>query len=40
MSKKRSFTVPFNKQHGKQAQTLFKSEQRHLYHSFDHWEDN
>ena len=26
ISKKRCFTVPFNKQHGQRAQTLFKSE--------------
>ena len=34
MSKKRRFTVPFNKQHGKRAQTLLKSERRHLYHIY------
>ena len=31
MSKKRRFSVPFKKQHGKQAQTLFKYEGRHFY---------
>ena len=30
MSKKCCFTVPFNKQHGKNSKTLFKSERRHL----------
>ena len=28
------FLVPFNKQHGKRAQTVFKSSRRHLYHSY------
>ena len=31
MSKKSRFKGPFNKQHGKRAQTLFKSEREHLY---------
>ena len=31
MSKKCRFRVPFNKQHGKRARTLFKSEQRQFY---------
>ena len=30
MSKKRRFTVPFNKQYGKRAQTLLNSERQHL----------
>ena len=34
MSKKHRFTVPLNEQHGKRAQTLFKSERRHLYHIY------
>ena len=31
MSKKSRFKGPFNKQHGKRAQTLFKSGREHLY---------
>ena len=31
MSKKSRFTVPFNKQHGKRAKSLFKSKGQHLY---------
>ena len=31
MSRKARFRVPFEHQHGKWIQTLFKSEQRHLY---------
>ena len=31
MSKKCRLTVPFNKQHGKRARTLFKSERRQFY---------
>ena len=34
MSKKRHLTVPFNKQHGEQAQILFKYERRHFYHIY------
>ena len=34
VSKKRRLTVPFNKQHGKRAETLFKSKWRHLYHIY------
>ena len=34
MCKKPCFTLPFNKQHGKWAQTLFKSEPPHLYHIY------
>ena len=34
MSKKCRLTVPFNKQHGKRARTLFKSEQRQFYHIY------
>ena len=34
MSKKCRFTVPLNKQHGKRAQTLFKSERRQFYHIY------
>ena len=34
MSKKCRFTVPFDKQHGECAQTLFKSSRRHLYHIY------
>ena len=34
MSKKRHLTVPFNKQHGEQAQILFKSERRYFYHIY------
>ena len=30
MFKKRRFTVPFNKQYGKRAQTLSNSERQHL----------
>ena len=35
MCKNGCFTVPFNKQHGKHAQTLLKSERWRLYHI--HW---
>ena len=35
MSKNCRFTVPFNKQHGKRARTLFKSERWRLCHV--HW---
>ena len=28
------FTVPFKKQHGKRAKTLFKSKRQHLYHIY------
>ena len=34
MSKKCHFTVPFNKQHAKLAETLFKSERRQFYHIY------
>ena len=34
MSKKCRLTVPFNKQHGKRARTLFKSERRQFYHIY------
>ena len=33
-SKKCRFRVPFKKQHGKRAQTLFKSERRQFYHIY------
>ena len=32
MSKKSRFKGPFDRQHGKRVQTLFRSEQRHRYH--------
>ena len=32
MSKKSRFKGPFDRQHGKRAQTLLQSEQRHRYH--------
>ena len=32
MSKKSRFSEPFEKQHGKRAQTLLKSSSEHLYH--------
>ena len=32
MSKKSRFKVPFDRQHGKQVQTLFPSEPQHRYH--------
>ena len=35
MSKKSPFRWPFDKQHGKRAQALFKSASQHLYHI--HW---
>ena len=34
MSKKCRLTVPFNKQHGKRARTLFKSERPQFYHIY------
>ena len=34
MSEKSSFRGPFNKQHGKRAQTLLQSWPRHLYHIY------
>ena len=34
VSKKCRFTVPFDKQNGKDAEAPFKSSQRHLYHTF------
>ena len=34
MYKERCFTVPFNKPHGKRAQTLFKYERPHHYHIY------
>ena len=34
MSKKTLYRKPFNKQHGKPAQTLFKSERRQFYHIY------
>ena len=34
MSKKCRFRVPFNKQVGKRARTLFKSERRQFYHVY------
>ena len=34
MSKKSCFRRPFNKEHGKQDQTLLKSESQHLYHLY------
>ena len=34
MLKNCPFRRPFDKQHGKRAQTLLKSEQQHLYHIF------
>ena len=34
MSKKSRFRRSFNKQHGKRAQTLLKSESQHLYHIY------
>ena len=34
ISKKCRFRAPFNKQHGKRAQTLFKSERQHFYHFY------
>ena len=34
MSKKSRFRRPFNKQHGKRWQTLFKSDQQHLYYIY------
>ena len=34
VSKKCRLTVPFDKQHGKVAQTHFKSSLRHLYHTY------
>ena len=34
MCKKHGFTVPFKKQHGKRAKTLFKSKRQHLYHIY------
>ena len=34
MSKKCPLTVPFKKQHGKRARTLFKSEQLQFYHIY------
>ena len=32
MSKKFRFKVPFDRQHGKRVQKLFRSEQQHRYH--------
>ena len=32
MSKKSRFKVPFDRQHGKRAQTLMRSEPQHRYH--------
>ena len=32
MSKKSCFKGPFDRQHGKWAQTLFRSEEQHCYH--------
>ena len=34
MSKKSCFRGPFNKKHGKRAETLLKSERQHLYHIY------
>ena len=34
LSKKRCFPLSFDKEHGKRAQTLFKSSLPHLYHSY------
>ena len=34
MSEKSSFRRPFNRQHGKRAETLLKSEGQHLYHIY------
>ena len=34
MSEKYYLRWPFNSQHGKRAQTLLKTEQRHLYHIY------
>ena len=31
MSKKSRFRGPFDKQHGKRAETLFKAERQHIY---------
>ena len=35
MSKNSRFTRPFDKEHGKRSQALFKSASKHLYHN--HW---
>ena len=40
MSKKPCFTGPFEKQHGKRAKTLFKSEPQHLCIFIDQCEGN
>ena len=34
MSNKSRFREPFEKQHGKQAKRLLKSERQHLYHIY------
>ena len=34
MPKKRRFTIPLNKQHGKRAQRQLKSERQPLYHIY------
>ena len=34
MSKKPRFRGPFDKEHGKRAETLLKSEQEHVYHIY------
>ena len=34
MSKKSRFREPFDKYHGERAETLFKTEQQHLYHIY------
>ena len=34
MSKKSGLRGPFKKQHGKRAQTLLKSKQQHIYHTY------
>ena len=40
MSKESSFKGPFEKQHGKRAQLLLKSEQQHCHHIYYHSESN
>ena len=40
MSKESSFKGPFEKQHGKRAQLLLKSEQQQCHHIYYHSESN